>query len=442
MPKFNYIAVDSAGKESRGSVEAPDQQQAIAKIRGQGMFPTAIGAASGGGGGGAATPKAAKPEYTKKPSAGVSGEKKSALQMDIKLPSFMEKRVKTKDLMVLTRQLATLVDAGLPLLRGLRVLLRQCTHPTLKKALGSITDSVESGTTFSESLNHHPKVFNHLYVNMVRAGEAGGILEVVLTRLAEFMEKAEKIKNKVKGAMIYPVVLMVAAVSILVFLLTTIIPKFQEIFSELLEGKELPPITTFVMGASENVKNNFIFIAGGVIALVVLFNVGGRTKAGRLALDRMKLYMPMFGSLIRRTAISRFARTLGTLLSSGVPVLQALMIVRDTSGNAVVAKAIQGVHDSVKEGESMAGPMEGSKVFPPMVISMVEVGEETGALPDMLIRIANTYDDEVDNAVAGLTSIIEPIMIIFLAVVVGTIVIAMFLPLTTIITEMSNATGA
>jgi len=438
MPKFNYIAVDSAGKESRGSVEAPDQQQAIAKIRGQGMFPTAIGAATGGGG---STAKAPKSEYAKKPSAGATAQK-SGLQREIKLPAFMQKKVKTKDLMVLTRQLATLVDAGLPLLRGLRVLLRQSTHPTLKNALSGITDAVESGTTFSESLANHPKIFNNLYVNMVRAGEAGGILEVVLTRLAEFMEKAERIKNKVKGAMIYPVVLMVAALGILIFLLTTIIPKFQEIFTELLEGKDLPMITKFVMGASENVKNNFVFIAGGVFAVVVLFNVWGRTKTGRLMLDRTKLYMPMFGSLIRRTAISRFSRTLGTLLSSGVPVLQALMIVRDTSGNAVVAKAIQGVHDSVKEGESMAGPMENSKVFPPMVISMVEVGEETGALPDMLIRIANTYDDEVDNAVAGLTSIIEPIMIIFLAIVVGTIVIAMFLPLVSIITEMSNAAGA
>ena len=434
MPKFNYIAVDGAGKESRGTIEAPDQQQAIAKVRGSGLFPTAIGPASGGGG---AAPKAAKPEPAKKGAAGVTSQK-SALQKDLKLPSFMQKKVKTKDLMVLTRQLATLVDAGLPLLRGLRVLLRQCTHQTLKNALAGITDAVESGTTFSESLHNHPKIFNNLYVNMVRAGEAGGILEVVLTRLSEFMEKAEKIKNKVKGAMIYPIVLGVAAISILTFLLTTIIPKFQEIFNELLEGKSLPGITKFVMGASKNVKENFIFIAGGVFAVVVLFNLWGKTKSGRLFLDRLKLFMPVFGSLIRRTAISRFARTLGTLLSSGVPVLQALMIVRDTSGNAVIAKAIQGVHDSVKEGESMAGPMEGSKVFPPMVISMIEVGEETGALPDMLIRVANTYDDEVDNAVAGLTSIIEPIMIIFLAVVVGTIVIAMFLPLVTIITEMSN----
>lgn len=436
MPKFNYIAVDNTGKETRGQVEASDQQQAIAKIRGQGLFPTAIGAAGGGG----ASAPAAKAKPAVKSSAGVTG-KKSGLQMEIKLPAFLQKGVKTKDLMVLTRQLATLVDAGLPLLRGLRVLLRQCSHPTLKHALTNITDSVESGTTFSESLHNHPKVFNNLYVNMVKAGEAGGILEVVLTRLAEFMEKAEKIKNKVKGAMIYPIILLIAAVGILAFLLIKIIPKFQEIFTELLEGQKLPGITLFVMGFSELVKNNIVYIAGGVTAVIVLFTLWGRTKNGRYAIDKIKLYLPMFGSLIRRTAVSRFSRTLGTLLSSGVPVLQALMIVRDTSGNAVIAKAIQDVHDSVKEGESMAGPMEVSKVFPPMVISMVEVGEETGALPDMLLRIANTYDDEVDNAVAGLTSIIEPVMIIFLAVVVGTIVIAMFLPLVSIITTMSNAAG-
>lgn len=433
MPKFNYIAVDGSGQESRGVVEAPDQSQAIAKIRGQGLFPTAIGAVAG------STPAAGTPKKTAKPAAKPSAgttTKKSALNMEIKL---FKPKVKTKDLMVLTRQLATLVDAGLPLMRGLRVLLRQCTHPTLKDALVGITDSVESGTTFSDALHNYPKIFSMLYINMVKAGEAGGILEVVLTRLSEFMEKAEKIKNKVKGAMIYPVILLIAAVGILIFLMTTIIPKFEEIFKELLEGAQLPPITRFVMGASAAVQSNLLYIVGGVAAVVVLFKVVGRTKGGRYFFDKIQLYMPVFGTLLRRTAIARFSRTLGTLLSSGVPVLQALTIVRDTSGNAVIARAIQSVHDSVKEGESMAGPMETSKVFPPMVISMVEVGEETGALPDMLIRIANTYDDEVDNAVAGLTSIIEPIMIIFLAVVVGTIVIAMFLPLVSIITTMSQA---
>ena len=426
MQKFSYVAVDAAGKESRGVVEANSQAQAISKVRGQGLFPTTIGPLADA----AAVPGAR------------GGQRKSgALQMEIKLPAFLQGRVKPKDLMVVTRQLATLVEAGLPLLRGLRVLLRQTKNPALRSALEAMGQSVESGSTFSEALAQHPRVFDYLYVNMVRAGEAGGVIEVVLARLAEFMEKAEKIKNKVKSAMIYPVVVMCAAVGILAFLLTAIIPKFEEIFKDLLEGKKLPAITQFVIGASRAVRSNALVVVVSVVAVVVAINIWKSTKGGRYAMDHIKLRLPVFGTLVRRSAIARLTRTLGTLLSSGVPVLQALIIVRDTSGNAVIAKAIQHVHDSVKEGESMTAPMEASKVFPPMVISMVEVGEETGALPEMLIRIANTFDDEVDNAVSGLTSIIEPIMIIFLAVIVGTIVIAMFLPLVTIIETLSKSSG-
>jgi type IV pilus assembly protein PilC len=353
--------------------------------------------------------------------------------MEIKLPGFLRGKVKQKDLTTLTRQLATLVDAGLPLLRGLHVLERQTPNPALKDALAGMCESVESGSTFSESLQNFPKIFNNLYVNMVRAGEAGGVLEVVLNRLAEFAEKAEKIKNKVKSAMVYPIVVLFAAVGITAFLLTTVIPKFKDIFTELMEGEELPAITQFVMNASDFVMNNGLLVVGMIVGIVVLFNLFGRMKTGAYIFDTIKLNMPVFGGLVRRTAIARMMRTLGTLLASGVPVLQALVIVRDTSGNAVIAKAIQSVHDSVKEGESMTNPLAASKVFPPMVISMVEVGEETGALPDMLTRVADTYDDEVDNAVAGLTSVIEPIMIMLLAVIVGTIVIAMFMPMIKII---------
>jgi type IV pilus assembly protein PilC len=309
----------------------------------------------------------------------------------------------------------------------------------LRDALSGMSESVESGSTFSEALGLYPGIFNHLYVNMARAGEAGGVLELVLQRLAEFMEKAERIKNKVKSAMIYPIVVLIAAVGITGFLLVGVIPKFEEIFSDLLEGKQLPAITRFVIAASNLVKNHFVVVGIGIAAIVIVIKLWTRTRGGRLIMDRVKINLPVFGTLTRRTAIARLTRTLGTLMASGVPVLQALTIVRDTSGNAVVATALQNVHDSVKEGESMAGPMEASKVFPPMVISMVEVGEETGALPDMLTRIADTYEDEVDNAVAGLTSIIEPVMIIFLAVIVGSIVIAMFLPLVSIITTLGNA---
>jgi type IV pilus assembly protein PilC len=432
MQKFSYVAVDAAGKEVRGTVEAPDQSQAITKIRGQGIYPTAIGMVGGTG--------AAK--GTPRPAAAAGGVKKGGgLNIEIKLPSFLRGRVKPKDLMVLTRQLATLGEAGLPLLRGLRVLLRQTKSVPLREALTGMSEAVESGSTFSESLANYPKIFNNLYVNMVRAGEAGGVLEVVLTRLAEFMEKAEKIKNKVKGAMIYPAVVLTAAIGIVIFLMYSVIPKFKDIFNDLLEGKQLPAVTRFVIGASNVVKDNVLMVVVTIIAAIVLFNLWGRTNNGRYIIDTIKMRLPVFGTLISRTAIARLTRTLGTLLSSGVPVLQALMIVRDTSGNTVIARAVQNIHDSVKEGESMTDPMAAAKVFPPMVVSMVEVGEETGALPDMLIRVANTYDDEIDNAVAGLTSIIEPLLILFLAVIVGTIVIAMFMPLISIIGSLSGQTS-
>lgn len=429
MPKFNYTAMDASGRETNGTVEAPSQSQAIAKIRGQQLFPTRITAADG--------------RQVSGPSAGKDrtsgGGKQQGLSREITLPAFLQPKIKAKDLMILTRQLATLIDAGLPLLRGLRVLLKQARSSTMRKTLSGMGESVEQGSTFSEALALFPRVFSPLYVNMVRAGEAGGVLEVVLTRLAEFMEKAQRIKNKVRSAMIYPVVVLVAAIGILIFLLLNVIPRFEEIFVDLLGDQRLPAVTVFVIGASNLVKNNIFTVIVSVVAVIVLVKLWGKTGRGRRVLDATKLRMPLFGTLLRRTAVARVSRTLGTLMSSGVPVLQALSIVRDTSGNAVVADALQQVHDSVKEGESMTTPLGNSRVFPDMVVSMVEVGEETGALPEMLIRIADTYDDEVDNAVEGLTSVIEPIMIIFLAVIVGTIVIAMFLPLITIITTLGQA---
>ena len=339
--------------------------------------------------------------------------------------------------MVFTRQLATLVDAGLPLVRSMQVLEKQEKNPMLKKALGDMADSIQSGSTFAEALAQHPKIYNKLYVNMAKAGEVGGVLDQVLVRLAEFMEKAQKIKNKVVGAMMYPMVVMVMALGILTFLMIVIIPKFKEIFSELLEGQALPGLTQFVMGASELMTKRLPFLIIGVAGLVFLIKMAAKTKQGSLLLDHLKLKMPVFGNLVRKTVVGRFTRTLGTLMASGVPVLQALNIVRDTAGNEVVAKAVNQIHDAVKEGENMAPPIEASGVFPPMVVSMVQVGEETGELPEMLMKIADSYDDEVDNAVAGLTSVIEPLLIVFLALVVGTIVIALFLPLISIIGNLS-----
>jgi type IV pilus assembly protein PilC len=276
---------------------------------------------------------------------------------------------------------------------------------------------------------------------MVKAGEAGGVLEIVLTRLAEFSEKAAKIINKVKSAMVYPVVVLVAAIGITAFLLIKVIPQFQGLFKDILGGKQLPAVTQFVIDASEFVQENGLSILLGVIAFILALKFVKKTSYGAYYWDALKLRAPVIGTLLRRTAISRFSRTLGTLLASGVPILQSLTIVRDTAGNKVLSKAIQNIHDAVKEGESMTGPLAESKVFPPMVVSMVEVGEETGALSDMLTRVANTYDDEVDNAVAGLTAAIEPALIIFLASIVGTIVVAMFMPMISIIQGMSGGAG-
>ena len=425
MAKFQYIALDGAGQEQRGTIEAGDRASAIAAIRANGLFPSAIGEVKG-----AAAPARKGSAPTKK---GVGSK-----QINIKMPKFLMGRVKQKDLTGFTRQLATLVNAGLPLMRCIEVLKKQKMAPAMMDCLNGISEGIAGGATFSESLTAYPKVFDNLYVNMVKAGEAGGVLEVVLNRLAEFAEKAQKIKNKVKGAMIYPSVVLVAAVGITAFLLVAVIPKFQQVFNDILGGQSLPAITEFVMGASEFVQHNGLQIAAGVAAFVVLYKMFGKTKFGAYQLDRLRLGFPVTGTLVKRTAIAQFSRTLGTLLSSGVPILQALVIVRDTTANGVVRRAIQSVHDAVKEGESMTDPLAASGVFPPMVVSMVQVGEETGQLPDMLTRIANTYDDEVDNAVAGLTAAIEPALIIFLAVVVGTIVIAMFLPMIKIISSVSG----
>ena len=435
MATFQYIAKDSSGQEKRGMVEAGDRSGAIAAIRAQGLMPTALGEVKGGGA--AAKPAAKKAAAAKKPAKKRGGL--GSKEINIKLPKFLRpKRVKAKDLTAFTRQLATLVNAGLPLMRCIEVLKKQKMAPAMADCLDGISENIAGGGTFSDALTAYPKVFDNLYVNMVKAGEAGGVLEVVLNRLAEFAEKAQKIKNKVKGAMIYPSVVLFAAVGITAFLLVTVIPKFQQVFNDILGGQSLPAITEFVMNLSDFVQHNGLQIAAGVAALIVIYKIFGKTPFGAYQLDKLRLAMPVIGTLIKRTAISQVTRTLGTLLSSGVPILQALTIVRDTTGNRVVKRALQSVHDAVKEGESMTDPLAASGVFPPMVVSMVQVGEETGALPDMLTRVANTYDDEVDNAVVGLTAAIEPALIIFLAVVVGTIVIAMFLPMIKIISSVSG----
>lgn len=423
MARYKFTALDAKGKEVHGEIDADTQAQAVARIREKQYFPTKVEELAGGG---AAAP------------AKKGGGKKGAMQMEIKLPKFLQGGVKAKQLTTFTRQMSTLVNAGLPLMRALRVLQRQEKNPALRDAVVQMAESIESGSTFAEALAAHPKIFDRLFVNMVKAGEIGGVLDVVLARLAEFQEKAEKIKGKVKSAMTYPIVVLVMALSILGFLMTYIVPKFADIFGDLMGGKGMPALTQFVMNASDTMVNRFPLVLIVLVVIVVVLKLLAKTDKGRLGIDQFKLHAPVFGQLISKNSISRFTRTLGTLMAAGVPVLQALNIVKETVGNEVISKAVATIHDAVKEGENMAPPIASSKVFPPMVVSMVEVGEETGALPDMLMKIADSYDDDVDNAVAAMTSIIEPLLIIFLALVVGTIVIALFMPLVSIIGGLSG----
>jgi type IV pilus assembly protein PilC len=432
MPKYNYVAMDAHGKESKGTLEVASQNEAIGRVKEMGLFPTKI----------VETDKAReKPGKKAGPAAKTSAKKKGgAMNINIKIPG-LSGRVKSKVLTTFTRQLATLVDAGLPLLRGLRVLEKQERNPTLKGILGELAVAIEGGSTFSEGLAQHPKVFNRLFVNMVKAGELGGVLEVVLNRLSEFMEKAQKIKGKVIAAMFYPIAVLIVATVILTILMVYVIPKFKDVFAGMLDNAQLPAFTRLVLGISDVIKDHFVYTIAGLGVFVVIFMLFIRTKFGRLVFDKFKLKVPVVGPVISKVAISRFTRTLGTLVSSGVPILQALTIVKETAGNVIVGNAVGAVHESVKEGETITAPLEASGVFPPMVISMVDVGEQTGALPEMLLKIADNYDDEVDNAVSAMTSLLEPIMIVFLAVIVGSIVIAMFLPLIELMNKVGSEGG-
>ena len=429
MPKYNYVALDARGNETKGSIEVGSQNEAIGRVKEMGLFPTKIIEAD------REDKAATKKAKAKAPVRAKAGGKKGGLNLNIKIPG-LGGGVKPKVLTTFTRQLATLVDAGLPLLRGLRVLEKQERSANLKSILAELATSIEGGSTFSEALAQHPKVFNKLFVNMVKAGELGGVLEVVLKRLAEFSEKAQKIKGKVKAALFYPVAVLIVAIGIMILLMTFVVPKFKDVFAGM--NITMPGFTLFVLAVSDVIKNNILGTMGGVAVFVVLFLLFIKTKFGRYVWDKFQLIMPVLGPVISKVAISRFTRTLGTLVSSGVPILQALTIVKETAGNVIIANAVGQVHESVKEGETITAPLEASRVFPPMVVSMVDVGEQTGALPEMLLRIADNYDEEVDNAVSAMTSLLEPIMIIFLAVLVGSIVIAMFMPLIAMISNLSG----
>ncbi|MBE6375766.1 MAG: type II secretion system F family protein [Lentisphaeria bacterium] len=418
MPQYTYSGWDgNRQKNCKGKIEAASQDAATMALRSQNIVVTEI----------REVVKVQKTKAKAKSGGGLGN-------MTIGTPV-----IKRKELTVVTRQLAILLSAGLPLIRSLRTLEKQAKNPPTMMVLGKTADIVEGGATFAEALSQSPESFDKLYLNMVRAGEASGAMEIILDRLAGFMEKAARIAGKVKSAMIYPSVIMSIAILAVVGLMIFIVPNFRKIFSDLLGPDEpLPGITEFLIACSDSMIETWYYWLIGVGIIIVGFKVAARIPAGKYALDWCKYYMPLFGPLIMKTAVSRFSRTLGTLMSSGVPVLSALAIVKETSGNDVVSDAVQKVYDAVKEGEGISGPLSRTKVFPEMVISMVEVGEETGKLPEMLDKIANTYDEEVDNSVSALTSLIEPLMIVGLAGVVGTIVIALFLPLTKIIEKMSG----
>ncbi len=421
MPVYQYTAMDSSGKEKKGRMEAESENAVTSALKEQGMFPTSI------------KEDKSKAKSTRAAASAPGQKKGMSFQISLGTP-----KIKTKDLTILTRQVAILLDAGLPLVRSLRTLERQAKNAGLRKVLGDSASAVEGGATFSEALAQNPKSFDKLYLNMVKAGEAAGAMELILDRLATFMEKAARLAGKIKSAMVYPIVVLTIAGLITTGLMVFIVPKFEKIFGELLEGMALPPLTQFVIGISNVIQKQLVLVLIVGAVIVILYKVVNKFQQGKFVCDWVKYHLPLFGPIISKSAIAKFSRTLGTLMGSGVPVLNALQIVRDTSGNELVANAIQKVHDAVKEGEGIAPPLKATKVFPDMVISMIEVGEETGKLPDMLEKIANTYDEEVDNAVDALTSMIEPLMIIFLAVVVGTIVIALFMPLISIIDKLGG----
>ncbi|NLV24405.1 MAG: type II secretion system F family protein [Deltaproteobacteria bacterium] len=377
-------------------MEAPNQGAVLAQLRKAGVMPSEV------------------------------KERGKGLDMEIKIPGFGQK-VTTKNLVIFTRQFSTMIDAGLPLVQCLEILARQQDNKTFKRILVNIKENVEAGATFADSLKKHPRVFDDLYVNLVAAGEVGGILDTILNRLAAYIEKALKLRKKVKSAMTYPATIVGIAILVIAVILVFVIPAFEQMFADF--GGALPAPTQIVINLSRFVKDYILVILGAVVAFVFLMKYLYRTKKGRQKFDAWSLRLPIFGPLVRKVAIAKFSRTLGTMLTSGVPILDALDIVAKTAGNKVVEKAVYNVRDSIREGKTIAEPMEKSGVFPPMVCQMVAVGEQSGSIDTMLNKIADFYDDEVDDAVANLTAMMEPLLMLFLGITVGGLVIAMYLPI-------------
>ncbi len=437
MPTFTVEAMDSKGKRIKAEIDATSANEAIAKIRQKGYKPMNVkekadGQAAPAAGG----PPGAPPMAGKEPAAA----QVSTLPTGGRAPKkglFFAGRVRHKQLTQFTQQLSVLMDAGLPIVRSLKILGNQQKPGLLKNILVEVADDVETGSSFSEALGKHPKTFDKLYVNMVKAGEAGGVLDVILQRLASFMERMEALRRKIIGASIYPVVVIAIAIAVVLLIMTFIVPKFEEVFRQV--NVPMPAMTLMLMAISGFIKSFWWAIIFAPFIAWFALKAWGRTKSGRLTIDRIKLNFPLVGPIIRKSVIARFCRTLGTLLQSGVPILEALAIVKNATGNEVVANAIGKVHDSIREGETIAGPLAASGVFDDLVINMIDVGEETGELDKMLLKIADNYDAEVDAAVSALMSVLEPMLIVGLGLTVGFIVVALFLPLISLLEGISGS---
>ncbi len=429
MPTFQYEALNAAGKQQRGTIEASNSEEAIQRIRNQQLFPTTV-----------------KPAKSSKKDTSAGGDEAAAKKKKKKKKGggIAIGGVSKKQLTLFTRQLSTLQDAGLPLLRSLQILEGQQKPGLMKNVVGGVVEEVEGGSSLSDAMAKYPKAFDVLYTKMVHAGEIGGVLDIILQRLAEFMEKAQRLKRKINGAMVYPIAVILIAMVILTAIMIFIIPKFEEIFADF--GVNLPGLTVWLIDTSRWVAGQqagqkiqgFWFVLCAPFVALIFWKVIRKTKPGKAVTDVLLLWTPVFGNLIRKTTIAKFTRTLGTLIGAGVPILDAVTITAETSGNFVFERALRKVHDSIREGETFAEPLRASKTCDGIVINMIDVGEETGELDAMLMKIADNYDEEVDVAVAALVSLLQPIMVIVLGGIIGTIIIAMFLPLV----EMINSLNA
>jgi type IV pilus assembly protein PilC len=422
MATYTYEAMNSSGQEVRDEIDAESTEEAIQKIRGRGYFPTKV------------KEKAQKKAVKKKSAA---SEEAQSISPKKKLP-FSIGGVPRKQLVNFTRQLSTLQDAGLPILRSLQILESQQKPGLFKAIVGGVADEVEGGGSLSEAMANYPKAFDKLYVNMIHAGELGGVLDIILNRLADFMEKAAKLKKKVIGAMIYPAVVITIAVAIVTMIMIFVIPKFAQIFSDF--KLKLPGITQILIDFSYWMAQQYgwAYILFSPIAFSILWRLIRMSDGGKYYTDVFLVHIPIIGQIISKSSIGRFTRTLGTLISAGVPILDALNITKETSGNEVYARALQKVHDAIREGESMADPLRATKVVDAIVVNMVDVGEETGDLDKMLIKVADNYDSDVDVLVGSLISILEPVMVVVLGTIVGFIVIALFMPMISLIQGMTG----